>query len=767
MRGDPMMSSNLGLIYSEFNFNVLNDCEKTVFLFENYRLDVSRKMLYRDGEELSLPPKAVETLSALIAKSGEIVGKEDLIREIWSDTVVEESNLAHYLHILRKTFGNRTDGKPYIETLRRRGYRFNTVGEVVKEFQNNVEDKKRSEYKASVYDKESFWENDSESFGSSANSSSKPHNLTKTRFMLAAFIGTLIFGTLFFVYYQKISAIAENPSVKFKEMSMINLTDNSGIYSASISRDGKYFTYFEFKDKKYHLYLQQTGQPNRLEIISPTENMVTASTFSPNGEFIYFVEIKNDNLHGTLYRVPTLGGTVSKVLEDIVTPVSFSPDGSEMVFARYFEERRVSILVIASTDGSGERVLYKPAAEKTLATGGTWSPDGKMIAFGEIDRIEKVQSGRYSILGVDVQSGETQTLSREKWENCFRMDWTRDGEGLVFTGTRAGEGLSVYRDQIYYLSTASGESKRITSGGSRFDSETLTTTNDNALIAVSVNRLSQIYKTETDNLSNAEVRLTNGQADGRGGIAPLPDGRVGFISRNGEKLGIWTMNADGSARKQIFGEFPFLEELRATPDGKYFIFAAQKDGLSHLYRIDSAGGNLRQITDGKTNEVDSTVSPDSQWIFYVSDVFDDGGRKKQLRKTSIDGSEAVFICDVTGEIPNLSPDGRLISLVENNQLKIYSAQNGELLKTLEALKPNAFYTGANWMPDGKSLVYQVADDKDVVNLWQQPIDGSPPRQLTKFNRGSIFSHAFTDQGKTLYLARGEQIRNALLIKNFK
>ncbi|HQU85067.1 MAG TPA: winged helix-turn-helix domain-containing protein, partial [Pyrinomonadaceae bacterium] len=145
------MSSNLGLIYSEFNFNVLNSSDKTIYIFENYRLDVSRKMLYRDGEELSLPPKAVETLFALLKKSGEIVNKDDLIGEIWTDTIVEESNLAHYLHLLRKTFGNREDGKPYIETLRRRGYRFNPVGEVVKEFQKtNAEDEKTEEFNAAV-----------------------------------------------------------------------------------------------------------------------------------------------------------------------------------------------------------------------------------------------------------------------------------------------------------------------------------------------------------------------------------------------------------------------------------------------------------------------------------------------------------------------------------------------------------------------------------------------------------------------------------------
>jgi len=81
-------------------------------------------MPYRNGEPVSLPPKAVATLQALVERNGQIVHKEELMRIIWNDSVVEESNLSLYLHLLRKTLGERADKKPFIETLRRRGYRF-------------------------------------------------------------------------------------------------------------------------------------------------------------------------------------------------------------------------------------------------------------------------------------------------------------------------------------------------------------------------------------------------------------------------------------------------------------------------------------------------------------------------------------------------------------------------------------------------------------------------------------------------------------------
>jgi DNA-binding winged helix-turn-helix (wHTH) protein len=125
------MSLNLDFISSEFNLSVVGDSGGLVYLFEGYRLDVRRRMLYRGEHEVILPPKAVETLTALIELRGEIVSKGDLMKIIWADTIVEESNLDHYLHVLRKTLGQKNDGQPFIETLRRRGYRFTSDVRVI------------------------------------------------------------------------------------------------------------------------------------------------------------------------------------------------------------------------------------------------------------------------------------------------------------------------------------------------------------------------------------------------------------------------------------------------------------------------------------------------------------------------------------------------------------------------------------------------------------------------------------------------------------
>jgi DNA-binding winged helix-turn-helix (wHTH) protein len=96
-----------------------------IFAFDLFRLDVGRLMLYRGEDEVSIAPKIVKTLAVLVENAGTIIPKDELIETVWADSIVEEANLTQYLYLLRKTLGAMPDGRPYIETLRRRGYRFN------------------------------------------------------------------------------------------------------------------------------------------------------------------------------------------------------------------------------------------------------------------------------------------------------------------------------------------------------------------------------------------------------------------------------------------------------------------------------------------------------------------------------------------------------------------------------------------------------------------------------------------------------------------
>jgi DNA-binding winged helix-turn-helix (wHTH) protein/TolB-like protein/Tfp pilus assembly protein PilF len=92
-----------------------------------FRIDVANRLLLRDGEPLPLTPKAVDTLLALVQHSGQVLNKEELMKLVWPDTVVEEGNLTQNIYLLRKTLSEGSNGRNFIETIPRRGYRF--VGE--------------------------------------------------------------------------------------------------------------------------------------------------------------------------------------------------------------------------------------------------------------------------------------------------------------------------------------------------------------------------------------------------------------------------------------------------------------------------------------------------------------------------------------------------------------------------------------------------------------------------------------------------------------
>lgn len=92
--------------------------------FEGFSLDAERKILWRAGEIVPLPPKAVEMLVVLVKNRGEVVSKNELLEAVWGETFVEESVLSNNVYLLRKTLSELAGVKNLIQTVPRRGYRF-------------------------------------------------------------------------------------------------------------------------------------------------------------------------------------------------------------------------------------------------------------------------------------------------------------------------------------------------------------------------------------------------------------------------------------------------------------------------------------------------------------------------------------------------------------------------------------------------------------------------------------------------------------------
>ena len=102
----------------------MSNANKELYEFENFRLDVSERILWRDDEKLPLSEKAFDTLCALVRRGNHLVSKDELLNEVWAGAFVEENNLDKNISILRNVLGERAGKGKFIETVRGHGFRF-------------------------------------------------------------------------------------------------------------------------------------------------------------------------------------------------------------------------------------------------------------------------------------------------------------------------------------------------------------------------------------------------------------------------------------------------------------------------------------------------------------------------------------------------------------------------------------------------------------------------------------------------------------------
>ena len=133
-------------------------------------------------------------------------------------------------------------------------------------------------------------------------------------------------------------------------------------------------------------------------------------------------------------------------------------------------------------------------------------------------------------------------------------------------------------------------------------------------------------------------------------------------------------------------------------------------------------------------------------------------------RSSIEGGAPTKVSDQLCHVPNYSPSGKFISCVWDQKIFVLSAEDGRLANTFPGAPIPVLNVGGKWTPDEKNLVY-IVNERGTTNLWLQPLDGKPAHRLTDFIDGEIYNFAYSPDGSKLYLARGYQVRDAILIKH--
>ncbi|HEY2382748.1 MAG TPA: AAA family ATPase [Terriglobia bacterium] len=98
--------------------------QRQIFEFDNFRVDTGQFILTKAGRSTPITPTVFKILVALLERAGEIVTKEQLMKQVWPDSFVEEGNLNRNISTLRKALGERPKDHKYVETVPKTGYRF-------------------------------------------------------------------------------------------------------------------------------------------------------------------------------------------------------------------------------------------------------------------------------------------------------------------------------------------------------------------------------------------------------------------------------------------------------------------------------------------------------------------------------------------------------------------------------------------------------------------------------------------------------------------
>jgi predicted ATPase/Tol biopolymer transport system component/DNA-binding winged helix-turn-helix (wHTH) protein len=596
--------------------------------------------------------------------------------------------------------------------------------------------------------------------GSIPNNAPPPRSSRLALVALSALI--LVLAAIVFVLYK---SSGDGTSERTGDLTIVRLTNGDFPMGATISNDGNLLVFHTQNEGTFKLYVQQVGQPTKLELASFTDTIIYASTFSPDGQSIYFLASDQKRVTSAIYRISIFGGRMMKVIDSVHGPVSFSPDGNELVFARLDAAKNEGRIVIADKDGRNERIILTSTGPDNYGATPAWSPDGKMIAITKSLIHEGRRVNRIDRYAID--DGTIHQLSNEYWDTVYRMAWLPDGRGLAIIATREDEGYSTRRDQVYIVTAADGKSRRITTDGNRHEIGSLGVAGNGAILAVFGNRSSQLWSMDVSGDQATAIQLSKGLADGRAGLCALPDGRIAYIARTGDDLNIWIANGDGSDAKQLVTGFKGIEELRAEPKGRFLIFSAVVDGKNRLFRTTLDGGDIKQITFGEGREIDSSVSPDGESIAYGGLVYRNDAPFDVVFTMPASGGEPKQLTDFECMRPSYSPNGEMISCVgPNNEAAIISTADRKEIKRIRFPANSTFNYGTGWLPDSSAITL-VVNEKTASNIWVFPIAGFEPRRLTNFTSAVIYRYALSPDGTHLYLARGYPEQDAELITNYK
>jgi eukaryotic-like serine/threonine-protein kinase len=542
----------------------------------------------------------------------------------------------------------------------------------------------------------------------------------------------------------------------FQTMNIERLTTSGIARWVAISPDGNYVAYVNDNAGKQSLWMRQTVTRSDIQIISPSEEHYGGLTFSPDGNYVFYVRRATAWGTGTLYQIPTLGGESRRVVDHVASPVTFSPDGKRLAFIRDKPGSETALMVMGA-DGSGERQLSARKIPDPFSEAGmSWSRDGKRIAVGAYS------GGECYVMTVQVADGSVKRVGSQGWRHVLRVEWQADSSGFVLGAQESANGPL----QLWELSYPDGRARRVTNDLN--DYVDLDMTADSRALATVLREVrSNLWLAPAGTPGQpAQIGFGVATQEGLFGLTWTPEGRLAYASLASGRRELWLMDADGGHQQQLTSaaDLQFFSSPSSCRDGSV-LFGSGVYGAANIWRIDSDGGNRRQLTDDGTNGVPS-CSPDGKWVVFNSSR----GGDYSLWRVPLQGGTAEPITNYASAFPAVSPDGKWIAfederLPQFQRVGLIPFAGGQIVRVYDYSPSGAAgYPIIRWTRDSRSFTY-IQDKEGVSNIWEQPLDGSTPRQLTDFPTGVIYNFDWSQDGRRLALARGSQTNDVVLIRS--
>ena len=270
-------------------------------------------------------------------------------------------------------------------------------------------------------------------------------------------------------------------------------------------------------------------------------------------------------------------------------------------------------------------------------------------AFAQKILITSVRTGDTEIFVVDATTGDAFNVSKAPKSEERYPAWQPNGKQVIFTSNR--EDGKTYQ---YYMANLDGSNtKKITNLPTGAVAYWGAFTADGQWIYFNEGATAKIFRVHPDGSGQQEV------AEGRDANVSGDGKRLVFTQKGPKGFGVWTMNTDGTDRRQIIPNESEIGGIAPvwSADGKKIAFSGQAGDYAEIFTCNADGSDLKQVTNLKQISSSPAFSPDGSYItFRVTDeaywrdakkmktAYDEkAGDKRPVWTIKADGSDAKIV----------------------------------------------------------------------------------------------------------------------------